>query len=100
MGPEEDEVNDYDGWPGREETHFTIPKQRTRHEDTARMQALVASAQPQEIERNPFDSLAVCDQTHGEEDNAASVYGHYGSVRICIRLKGTDIWIYDSAYEA
>jgi hypothetical protein len=89
-----------DDWPGREEIHFTIPKQRTPREDSDRMQALVASAQPPTLpSTNPFESLAVCDQTHGDEHNSATVYGHYGSVRICIRLKDTDIWVYDSAYE-
>ena len=100
LGAKEDEVSDYDGWPGREETHFTIPKQRTRAEDNLRMQALVESAKPRKIEgSNPFDNLTVCDQDHGGPDNAATVYGHYGSVRVCIRLKDTDIWIYDSSYE-
>jgi hypothetical protein len=43
--------------------------------------------------------LAVCDIDHGHEGNPARVYGHHGSPRTCIRLKATDQWAYDPAWE-
>lgn len=44
--------------------------------------------------------LKVCDKGHGTETNAAHVYAHHGSVRVCIRLKGADrAWVYDPAWE-
>jgi hypothetical protein len=43
--------------------------------------------------------VKVCDQEHGAKDNAATVYGHFGSPRTCIRIKGTDQWVYDPAWE-
>ena len=43
--------------------------------------------------------LKVCTLDHGGDHNAASVYGHHGSVRICIRLFGADTWIYDPRWE-
>ena len=45
-------------------------------------------------------ALRVCDLTHGSEDNPATVYGHHGSVRICLRLHGSsNTWIYDPRWE-
>lgn len=44
-------------------------------------------------------ALAVCHEEHGGENNAATVYGHRGSVRTCIRFYGTDTWIYDPRWE-
>jgi hypothetical protein len=44
-------------------------------------------------------SLRVCPLNHGSEGNAAIVYGHHGSVRTCIKVKGTGQWIYDPAWE-
>jgi hypothetical protein len=44
-------------------------------------------------------ALRVCDQPHGGPSNGASIYGHHGSVRTCIRLHGTDTWVYDPRWE-
>jgi hypothetical protein len=40
--------------------------------------------------------IAVCDGTHGATTNTAVVYGHFANLRNrnCIRIVGTDIWIY------
>jgi hypothetical protein len=46
-----------------------------------------------------LSALAVCDQEHGYEGNPTTVYGHHGSVRTCIRLKTTNQWVYDPAWE-
>lgn len=43
--------------------------------------------------------LKVCDKDHGGKGNAATVYGHLASVRNCIRLQGTDTWVYDPRWE-
>lgn len=40
-------------------------------------------------------NATVCTQDHGGESNAATVYGHHGSTRVCTRVKGTDTWVYD-----
>lgn len=48
---------------------------------------------------NPANALKVCEQPHGAEHNEASVYGHHGSRRTCIRLFGTDTWLYDPRWE-
>lgn len=44
-------------------------------------------------------ALKKCTLTHGVEGNDSTVYGHHGSVRICIRLYGTDDWVYDPGWE-
>lgn len=44
-------------------------------------------------------AVSVCDLDHGGDGNPARVYGHYGSRRTCIRLKATDEWVYDPAWE-
>lgn len=38
--------------------------------------------------------LAVCERDHGGSHNAAIVYGHWGARRDCIRIQGTDTWVY------
>lgn len=43
--------------------------------------------------------VEACDLDHGWDDNPARVYGHYGSPRTCIRLRATDEWVYDPAWE-
>jgi hypothetical protein len=43
--------------------------------------------------------LKVCKRDHGGPGNAATVYGHHGSMRTCIRIKATDEWVYDPAWE-
>jgi hypothetical protein len=48
---------------------------------------------------NPRTRLRTCRLAHGGPSNAASVYGHHGSVRVCIRLHGTTVWIYDPKWE-
>ena len=51
--------------------------------------------------RPSLKALKVCKENHGGESNAATVYGHYGrlSRRVCIRLYGTNTWIYDPRWE-
>jgi hypothetical protein len=44
-----------------------------------------------------LERLRICDMQHGRPGNAASVYGH--AVRTCIRIKGTNTWVYDPAWE-
>jgi len=44
-------------------------------------------------------ALRVCALTHGNEGNAATVYGHHGSPRACIRLRDNGQWVYDPAWE-
>ena len=48
---------------------------------------------------NTPDAIEVCDLEHGHEGNAATVYGHHGSSRTCIRLKSTNEWVYDPGWE-
>lgn len=45
--------------------------------------------------------LDVCVLPHGGPDNSATVYGHFGrhSDRTCIRLHGTDTWVYSPRTE-
>ena len=43
--------------------------------------------------------LRECDQPHGGSGNPARVYGHHGSVRTCIRLYNSDVWVYDPRWE-
>jgi hypothetical protein len=43
--------------------------------------------------------LRRCTEGHGATGNAATVYGHFGSNRTCIRLHGTRIWVYDPGWE-
>lgn len=40
--------------------------------------------------------IRVCTEDHGGPHNAATVYGHYANLgnRSCLRLIGTDVWIY------
>jgi hypothetical protein len=40
--------------------------------------------------------LKVCELRHGAPDNSADVYGHDGRHRdrTCIRIHGTDTWVY------
>lgn len=45
------------------------------------------------------ERLAVCDRPHGNDGNPARVYGHHASPRTCIRIKATDQWVYDPAWE-
>ena len=45
------------------------------------------------------EALAICNETHGSAGNAATVYGHHASVRTCIRLYGSDTWVYDPRWE-
>lgn len=42
-------------------------------------------------------SARVCSAEHGGPNNAATVYGHYADLRnrTCMRLPGTDTWVYD-----
>lgn len=46
-----------------------------------------------------LERLKVCKEEHGSEDNPATVYGHHGSPRTCVRLHGIDIWVYDPEWE-
>lgn len=46
------------------------------------------------------EHLRLCRRDHGGSLNAAHVYGHHGSERICIRLFGTNRWVYDPRWEA
>lgn len=41
--------------------------------------------------------LCFCQLDHGAPGNAARVYGH--AVRTCIRLFGSDNWVYDPRWE-
>lgn len=50
-------------------------------------------------EITPTRQLKVCTQDHGGEFNAATVYGHHGSVRTCLRIFGNDQWVYDPRWE-
>lgn len=50
-------------------------------------------------ELTPTQQLKVCKQEHGLDGNAATVYGHHGSVRVCIRIFGTNKWVYDPRWE-
>jgi hypothetical protein len=43
--------------------------------------------------------LSVCEKPHGSPTNSATVYGHHASVRVCIRLFGTRMWMYDPRFE-
>lgn len=43
--------------------------------------------------------LRVCPLDHGGEHNSATVYGHYASRRNCIRLKASNVWVFDPAWE-
>lgn len=43
--------------------------------------------------------LSKCPLNHGGEGNPARVYGHHGSARTCIRIKSTNEWVYDPAWE-
>lgn len=44
-------------------------------------------------------ALRMCRLDHGGEGNSATVYGHHGSVRVCIRVRATDTWVFDPAWE-
>jgi hypothetical protein len=44
--------------------------------------------------------VETCRLNHGWPGNAATVYGHPGSVRVCIRIHGTDTWVYSPGWEA
>lgn len=45
-------------------------------------------------------NLRRCRLEHGGPANAATVYGHHGSQRVCIRLAGQGrIWVYDPRWE-
>jgi len=58
------------------------------------------SHKPTVIERKALSvSLRVCDDDHGGPNNAASVYGHHGSRRTCIRIKDTDLWVFNPDWE-
>lgn len=46
-----------------------------------------------------LSNVAVCTKTHGAEWNVAHVYGHFDGVRTCIRLFGSNTWIYDPRWE-
>lgn len=37
----------------------------------------------------------ICSREHGGDQNKAEVYGHWGDKRNCLRIDGTDVWIYD-----
>lgn len=37
----------------------------------------------------------VCGDEHGGPNNAAEVYGHFGSTRVCTRVGMTSTWVYD-----
>lgn len=43
--------------------------------------------------------LRTCNKDHGGPTNTATVYGHPGSVRVCIRRYGTDTWVFDPGWE-
>jgi hypothetical protein len=49
--------------------------------------------------RRRITGLKVCTKNHGGPGNAATVYGHPGSVRVCIRLHNTNTWVYDPGWE-
>lgn len=37
----------------------------------------------------------VCDETHGGPGNAATVYGHFGSTKTCVRIGMSNVWVFD-----
>lgn len=47
--------------------------------------------------RKMMQPLRVCGLDHGGPGN--SVYGHFGSMRTCIRLFDSDNWVYDPRWE-
>lgn len=52
-----------------------------------------------EVVSKSTDALRLCRKDHGGSLNSAIVYGHHGSVRVCIRLFGTNRWVYDPRWE-
>ena len=49
--------------------------------------------------RRKYPGMRQCGLDHGGETNAATVYGHFGSPRNCLRMRDTDVWVYDPAWE-
>lgn len=45
--------------------------------------------------------LKECKEDHGGPQNGAYVYGHVGKLnrRVCIRVKSTDVWVFDPRWE-
>jgi len=43
--------------------------------------------------------LRTCHLDHGGTYNGATVYGHTYPWRECIRIKGTDVWVYSTEPE-
>lgn len=43
--------------------------------------------------------LKKCPMDHGGPMNVATVYGHWASLRVCMRIKAGDVWVYDPAWE-
>lgn len=37
----------------------------------------------------------ICTEDHGGPNNSAEVYGHWGSSRTCVRLPGSDTWVFN-----
>ena len=46
-----------------------------------------------------MNGLRICKLQHGGDHNAATVYGHSHPSRICLRIKATNKWVYDPAWE-
>jgi hypothetical protein len=37
----------------------------------------------------------VCGEEHGGPNNPATVYGHFGSTKTCVRIGTSNTWVYD-----
>lgn len=51
-----------------------------------------------EIEGRPETTTLVgkvCKDSHGNEGNAATFYGHFGRSDVCVRVGKSDVWVYD-----
>lgn len=40
-------------------------------------------------------TATACTDEHGGPNNAATVYGHFGSTKVCVRVLGTDVWVFN-----
>lgn len=54
---------------------------------------------PEERFALQLSALKPCAREHGVEGNDSTVYGHRGSIRICIRLWGSNTWVFDPRHE-
>lgn len=43
--------------------------------------------------------LRTCTKDHGGPGNSATVYGHHGSIRVCIKIRETGKWVYSPGWE-